>query len=716
MIRLFFGVSLVLFLLTAFLPEGLPWYQTDKVLDPEEMQQYENKEQVILKLMTSVLEKWHLQPQDINDEFSEKTFAIYLKYVDGSKRFLLADEVAQLEEFKFHLDDEIQDGRFDFFNLSRDLLIKAQERAEKMTHDILSAPLNLSDVEYVELDGEKREFSKSEEELYEYWRRWLEHEVLQRYYTRVKKQEKRIENEEDFEPRPLDSLQMEAQTKVVEVFDKWFKRLENRDRMDFLSTYLNVIANVYDPHTNFFEPKDKENFDISMSGKLEGIGARLRTDGEETTVVSIVPGSPSWKQGDLEPKDVILEVAQGEEEPVDIAGMPIDEVVDLIRGEKGTEVRLTVRKLDGTIVIIPIIRDVVILEEGFAKSMMLKKEPYDMKVGYLKLPRFYADFSDRNGKSSAKDVKKELIKLKEEGADALIFDLRNNSGGSLRDVVKIAGYFVEEGPIVQVKNRNEEIEILKDKDRGEVIWDGPMVVMVNKFSASASEIFAAAMQDYDRALIIGSPTTYGKGTVQRFVNLDRAINGFDQFKPLGSVKYTIQNYYRINGGSTQLKGIESDIVLPDSWHFTTTGERELDYPIPWTQIEEAEYEQNVYNVSKVRRKVAKMSANRTENDKEFSQILMDAQRMKEEQEKTKRPLSVEAFFDMKELDEKESEKFDELFSEIEGLNIFNLKADEAYIQSDSSRIERNKEWQENISEDIYLDEAIVILNDMQELL
>jgi len=716
MIRLFFGVSLVLFLLTAFLPEGLPWYGTEEILDEEQLDQYENKEQVILKLMTSVLEKWHLQPQNINDDFSEKTYDIYLKYVDGSKRFLLADEVSKLEEFKYHLDDEIQDGRFDFFNLSRDLIIQAQKRAEKMTHDILSQPLNLADTEYVELDGEKRNFSSSEEDLYEYWRKWLEHEVLQRYYTRVKKQEKRIKNEEDFEPRSLDSLQMEAQEKVVEVFDKWFKRLEKRDRMDFLSTYFNVIANVYDPHTNFFEPKDKENFDISMSGKLEGIGARLRTDGEETTVVSIVPGSPSWKQGDLEPKDVILEVAQEDKEPVDLAGMPIDEVVDLIRGEKGTEVRLTIRKLDGEILIIPIVRDVVILEEGFAKSMMLEKDPYSMKVGYLKLPRFYADFSDRNGKSSAKDVRKELIKLNAEGAEALIFDLRNNSGGSLRDVVKIAGYFVEEGPIVQVKNRDEEIEVLKDKDRGEVIWDGPMVVLVNKFSASASEIFAAAMQDYDRAIIVGAPTTYGKGTVQRFVDLDRAINGFDQFKPLGSVKYTIQNYYRINGGSTQLKGIESDIVLPDSWHFTTTGEKELDYPIPWTQIDKADYDQEVYDIAKIRKKLAKMSASRVEEDKEFSQILEDAQRLKEEQEDTQRPLNVEAFFAMKAEDEKESEKFDKLFSEIEGLNYYNLKADEEYLQADSSRIERNKEWQDNIGEDIYLEEAITILHDMQEML
>ncbi len=685
-------------------------------MDENQLDQYENKEQIILKLMTSVLDKWHLQPQNINDEFSEKAYDTYLKYIDGSKKFLLSDEVAQLEEFKYHIDDEIQDGRFEFFHLSRDLILKAQKRAEKMTHDILQEPLNLSDIEYVELDGEKRDFPASEEELYEYWRKWLEHEVLQRYYTRVKKQEKRIKNEENFEPRPLDSLQKESQEKVVEVFDKWFQRLKKRDRMDYISTYFNVIANIYDPHTNFFEPKDKENFDISMSGKLEGIGARLRTNGEETTVVSIVPGSPSWKQGDLEPKDAILEVAQKDEEPVDIGGMAIDEVVELIRGEKGTEVRLTVRKMDGEIMIIPIVRNVVILEEGFAKSLILEKEPYNSKVGYLKLPRFYADFSDRNGKSSARDVKKELVKLKEEGAEALIFDLRNNSGGSLRDVVKIAGYFVEKGPIVQVKNRDDEIEILKDKDRGEVIWDGPMIVMVNKFSASASEIFAAAMQDYDRALIVGSPTTYGKGTVQRFVDLDRAINGFDQFKPLGSVKYTIQNYYRINGGSTQLKGIESDIVLPDSWHFTTTGEKELDYPIPWTEIEEADYDQKVYDVSKIRRKLIKMSAKRIEEDKEFSQILLDAERVKKEQEYTRRPLKSSAFFEMKAEDEKESEKYDELFSEIKGLKYYNLKADEEYLLADSSRLERNKEWQKNISEDFYLEEAIMILNDMEGLL
>jgi carboxyl-terminal processing protease len=716
MIRIFFGVSLILFALTAFLPKGYDILGHGEFIEEEKLQDVDSKEQILLSLMTSVLDRWHYQPQDINDTFSQKVFDTYLKYIDGSKRFLLKEEVEQLEDFKFHLDDQIEDGNLEFFNLSKDLITKSRSRARKITEDILSSPMNLQDEEYVEMDGDKRDYLETEEDLKDFWRRWLEHEVLQRYYTRVKKQEKRAENEEEFTPKPLDSLQIEAHEKVKEVFGKWFDRMDQRDDMDFYSTYLNVIANIFDPHTNFYKPRDKEDFDISMSGKLEGIGARLRSDGEETSVVSIVPGSPSWKQGDLEPKDVILEVAQGEEEPVDIAGMPIDEVVDLIRGEKGTEVRLTVRKLDGTILIIPIIRDVVILEEGFAKSMMLQPNNNESKVGYLKLPRFYADFDDRNGKSSAKDVKTELLKLKEEGADALIFDLRSNSGGSLRDVVKIAGYFVEEGPMVQVKDRNEDIELLKDKDRGEVIWDGPMVVMVNKFSASASEIFAAAMQDYNRAIIVGSPTTYGKGTVQRFIDLDRTIQGYDEFKPLGSVKYTIQTYYRINGGSTQLKGIESDIVLPDSWHYTTTGERELDFAIPWTQIDKAEYKQNVMDVSKFRKKLIKKSEERIKNDLEFSEILQDAERLQIEQEKTRKPIQIDAFFEMKNKDKQESDAFDSLFKKLNTFSSFNLQADLEFIEEDSSRIERNQEWRESVQEDIYLEEALHILGDMQEMI
>lgn len=711
MIRIFFGLSLVLFLLTAFLPSN----QKSIPLIEDELTNLENKEDILVKLTTSVLERWHYKPVEIDDEFSKRAFDTYLKYLDGSKRFLLKEEVESLEKSRLLLDDQIREGKRDLYLEAKEVFEQAKKRAHGFCNEILEKPLNITDNEYVELEGEKRAYAKSEDELKEHWRKWLEHEVLERYYTRVRKQEKRAEKEEDFDPKPLDSLLFESQEKVKDVFDRWFKRMDQKDEMDHFSTYLNVITNVYDPHTNFYKPRDKESFDIGMAGKLEGIGARLSSDGEETKVVSIVPGSPSWKQGELEVKDVITEVAQGEEEPTDITGMPIDEVVDLIRGDKGTEVRLTVRKIDGTITVIPIIRDVVILEEGFAKSMMIEHDDVDFKVGYLKLPKFYADFQDRKGRSSSKDVKEELIKLKEEGAEALIFDLRFNSGGSLRDVVQMVGHFIEEGPVVQVSNRDGSVEVLKDRDHGEVVWDHPVVILVNKFSASASEIFAAAMQDYNRAIIVGSPNTYGKGTVQRFIDLDRTINGFEEYKPLGSVKYTMQKYYRIDGGSTQLNGVESDVILPDSWHFETTGERELDYAMPWTSIDPVEYNQEVYDVGRIKKKVIRNSADRTENKQEFVEILKDAKRIHEELEDTYRSIEKDAFFMQKKEDEKRSEEFDDLFKENEKILPSNLELDIEYIQVDSSRIDRNDDWKRSIQEDIYLEEAIFILQDMKDL-
>lgn len=711
MTRIFFSVSILLLLATAFLPIG----KEETILNEHDDQNPESKESVQLRLTTSVLDRWHYNPKTINDDFSEKVFDTYLKYIDGSKRFLLASEVEELQKNKTSIDDEILLGNQVFFNQTRDLLLSARKRAKSFSEDILSKPLNIRDLEYLELDGDKRPFASSESELKEYWRKWLEHEVLQRFYTRIKKQEKRIKNEEDFDPVSKDSLLQESQEKVVEVFDKWFKRLDKQEKADHYSTYLNVIANIYDPHTNYYKPKDKESFDISMSGKLEGIGARLRSDGEETSVVSIVPGSPSWKQGDLAVKDVILEVAQGEDTAVDIAGMEIDEVVELIRGKKGTEVRLTVRKLDGSISIIPIIRDVVVLEEGLAKSLIIEHNQLKDKIGYIKLPRFYADFEDRNGNSSARDIKKELLKLNDEGADALIFDLRNNSGGSLRDVVEMVGYFIEEGPVVQVKNKDGSIEILADEDQGEVIWDKPVVVLVNKFSASASEIFAAAMQDYNRALIVGSPNTYGKGTVQRFIDLDRTVRGYDEYKPLGSVKYTIQKYYRINGGSTQLEGVSSDVILPDSWHYTTTGERELDHAMPWTEIPAATFTQNVYDLESIKSEIISRSEARIGADNEFSQIYLDAERLNDEHEKTRRIIQVDSFFDHKRKDEAFSDAFDSLFTEIPDLKPINLHANIEKIQLDSARLERNEKWIESMQEDIYVEEAVFIIADMMDL-
>ncbi|MEO1715046.1 MAG: S41 family peptidase, partial [Bacteroidota bacterium] len=378
---------------------------------------------------------------------------------------------------------------------------------------------------------------------------------------------------------------------VLKTFDDWYERLEKRKRSDYLSIYINSITNVFDPHTSYFEPIEKQNFDINMSGKLEGIGARLQSDGNYTKITSVIVGGPAWKQGDLKENDKIMKVAQDGEDPIDVTGMQLDDVVSQIRGEKGTKVILTVKKIDGSIADIEIVRDVVILEEGFAKSLILHTTAKE-KVGFISLPRFYDDFYDEEGRSCARDVATEIDKLKKENVRGIILDLRNNGGGSLRDVVTMSGFFIEKGPIVQVKARGRSPEVLEDNDPS-VKWDGHLIVMVNQFSASASEILAAALQDYERAVIVGSTSTFGKGTVQRFYNLDRAIPGYSELKPFGEIKLTTQKFYRIDGGSTQLKGVTPDIILPDMYSYIETGEKEQEYPMNWTQIAPVPHEQNV---------------------------------------------------------------------------------------------------------------------------
>ncbi|RZK27879.1 MAG: tail-specific protease, partial [Hymenobacter sp.] len=360
------------------------------------------------------------------------------------------------------------------------------------------------------------------------------------------------------------------------------------DTSETLANYANTIANTYDPHTEYFAPKDKEEFDYQLTGRLEGIGATLREKDGLIYIEEIVPGSASFRQGQLKKGDAILRVAQGATEPVSIEGWHTAKAVTLIRGKKGTEVRLTVKKPDGSTKIIPIIRDVVINEETYAQSAIIN-DPSGKKIGYLRLPGFYADFNNNGGRSSADDVKKELAKLNAEGAQGIVFDLRTNGGGSLTDAVEMAGLFMPSGPMVQVHDSRGVTNVLNDKDP-RVQYTGPLVVLVNKYSASASEILAAAVQDYKRGIIMGSTSTYGKGTVQRVVDLDETLPAeLNALKPFGSLKFTMQKFYRVTGASTQFKGVASDIVLPDVYSYLDQGEKESDYPLKWDEIKPASF-------------------------------------------------------------------------------------------------------------------------------
>ena len=509
-------------------------------------------------------------------------------------------------------------------------------------------------------------------------------------------------------------LLKEAKEESKENFEDYFERLNKLRRSDRFETFLSAITNYFDPHTDYFNPKAKQDFDINMGGKLEGIGARLSTDGDYTKVVNIIPGGPAYQGKQLEVDDLILAVKQEEGDVVDIVGWRIDDVVQKIRGKKGTVVTLTTQKKDGNIIEIKIERDRVIIDESFARSAILDLKGTANNIGYIKLPKFYSSFENEDGNSCAVDVAKEIEKLKEENVNGIILDLRDNTGGSLSDVVDMTGLFIEEGPIVQVKPKDRAAYVHKDKDPT-VQYDGPLIVMTNHLSASASEILAAALQDYDRALIVGSKSTFGKGSVQRFFDLDRALKGNTEFKPLGNLKISMQKFYRVNGGSTQLKGVTPDIILPDNYHYIETGEKEYENALAWTEIEKEDYSQDVVKLQN-KSKIVALSNQRVEQDDKFKLILENANRLKENRDQSEYPISVSEYNNLIEKRKNEAKKFENLYDdEVAYLHVRNMAVDTAYINSDESIVGRNEAWVEGIKKDFYLEETLHILRDLINL-
>lgn len=671
----------------------------------------EQKETILLQTLLRGLDRYHYSPQDLDDDFSEKMYSLYIDALDGGKRFFTQSEINQLAKYETELDDELQGSRFDFFNQSQELLSTAILRAQGYYREILATPFEFEKEEKVELDGDSRAFAKNEKALRNYWRQYLKYETLERYADALEKKE---EGKEEYADKSDAELEEEAREKVLKMFDRWFDRMMKLDREDRVSQYLNAVVSVFDPHTSYYKPIDKENFDIRFSGKLEGIGARLSTEDDYIKVSSIVVGGPAWKGKELEENDLITKVAQGkEEEAVDIKGMVLDDVVQLIRGDKGTEVILTVKKVDGTEKQVSIIRDVVILDESFARSLIFDGEAAGEKIGYIYLPSFYADFKDPNGRHCAKDVAAELEKLKKENVDGIVLDLRNNGGGSLRDVVKMSGFFIEEGPIVQVKSREYKAEVLEDVDPS-VQYDGPLVVMVNNFSASASEILAAALQDYGRAVVVGSNTTFGKGTVQRFIDLDRTLRGFEDVKPLGQVKLTTQKFYRINGGSTQLRGVTPDIILPDNYSYIEVGEQEQEFPMPWTEIAAVDYEQDVLELSHLDQ-IRSRSMERVKSNETFSKVKSNASRLKELRDQTEYPLALEDYNAFEAAKEKQAEQYKDMFDVELNPSARNLAIDLSAIEGDESKKERNEDFLESVKKDAYIKEVMSIIHDIIEL-
>lgn len=664
------------------------------------------KYEKILRNVTEMLKEGHYSPKPIDDSFSKKIFERYFESLDPNKNIFLREDLLSLKKYELTIDDEMKGAPVAFFLAAGNLFNKRMEEAALLYKDILAKPFDFTIDETLVADPEKIQFPASEADRKEYWRKWLKYQVLERYVDLIEEREKNKTTKE-FTVKKDNELEKDARDKVSKVMERTFDRYRFKYTEDEkFNMFVRTITNAMDPHTEFFPPVDKRYFDEQMSGRFFGIGASLTYDEGNIKINTLLAGSPAWKSGEVQVGDIILKVAQGKDEPVELTGYLVEDAVKLIRGKEGTEVRLTLKKQDGSVKTISLIRDKIVQDETFARSAIVNSE--NSKLGYIFLPEFYADFDHPDGNRCYVDVANEIKKLKEEKVDGIVMDLRNNGGGSLYDVVQMVGLFIEKGPIVQVRDRDGNPNILEDKNR-EVLYDGPLAVMVNEFSASASEIFAAAIQDYGRGVIIGSTTTYGKGTVQRNIGLDPEAGFMSSGSDLGTIKLTLQKFYRVNGGSTQLKGVSSDIVLPDSYEYLKFREKDDPDALPWDEISKATIKNwnPGYEVSTLQ----KLSDARLKNNEAFRLIKQNTEWLAKQNDK-EYPLKLEKY-------QKEQKTIRTTIRQIESLKklekdmeITPLPQDSSKFSYDKGKQERFDQWINNLKKDIYIDQASRITSDM----
>ncbi len=660
----------------------------------------------IMVLVGRMLEEGHFSPQPINDAFSQKIFSRYLEELDPEKNMLLSSDIEKLRIYEKTIDDELKGASVEFFKKAAAVFDVRMAEAALISKEFLAKPFDFSVKEEAELDAEKLPFPATAAERMERWRRKLKFMTLERYADAL---EQRASNrsKEGFVVKADSTLEREAREKVSKLmdrtFDRWRLKFNQDDKFNLL---VNTITTSMDPHTEFMPPVDKRYFDEEMSGEFFGIGAMLQYDDGNIKITSVVTGSPAYKSGQIQSGDIILKVGQGKEEPVDLTGFMTTDAVKLIRGKKNTEVRLTIRKPAGDIKEVAMIREKIVQDEGYARSALLKEGTAN--IGYIFLPDFYANFDDPKGRRCYTDVAKELEKLKKEGVAGIILDLRNNGGGSLYDVVQMAGLFIPEGPIVQVKDRDRQASVLSDRDRS-VLYDGPLVVMVNEFSASASEIFAAAMQDYGRALVIGSSSTFGKGTVQRNIGLDPVYGFSTTSDELGSVKLTLQKFYRVTGASTQLRGVEADIVIPDNYEYMKLREKDTPAALPWDQISKTSF--ITWTPGFDHEVIKKMGEKRLAQDSTFILIGQTAHWLAEQNDK-KYPLLLSDYQQEQEKVKANVKKLEKLQQLRTPLIVFPLTGEENKYAPDTAKQERFNSWIGNLKKDIYLDQGVKVVKDI----
>ncbi len=674
----------------------------------------DEKMQTIMVSVKNTLSYLHYSPKPINDAYSQDVYDKYFEGVDASKRYFLQSD---MDEFKKHytkLDDYLNQGNLVFYKLTIDRLYQRVDEIDKMTQDILSKPINLEENDELVLEPKKRTNPVDAKQQREEWKKYIKYNILQEIETLTSKEEAQKKKKDSvvnnklpdtikYAPTTAEQKRVKATSEVKDLITDSFRRFKKRKKMDWFTVYMNAYTEVFDPHTNYFSPKNKEEFDAQFTGKIIGIGALIQEKRGYLYLGELTIGAPAWKSKQLTAGDKILKVkSKPNEEPVNVVGMLSDEAVRLIRGEKGTPVTLTVEKKDKTIKEVTMIREEVAIEDTFARSIVVNSKN-GKKYGFIYLPSFNVDFEDAKGRNASDDIKAELIKLKKENVEGIILDLRSNGGGSLTEVGDIMGLFMNAGPYVQVKDSRGKIQVLSNKSN-DPIWTGPLVVMQNELSASASEILAGAFQDYGRAAVIGSPSSFGKGTVQTFVELNRFLNTNDDF---GALKLTIQKFYRVSGESTQRKGVEADLKMKDFFSYAEVGERFDQFALPWDKIETTSYKKLTgLNIPQLQAELDKQLA-----DNKNYKMLQESAEWKEALDKEETiTLNQTKFNELMKKRKAQIDKFKGLDKFNNGLK-FTLHTDEAErIKKDEAFAKKTENWRKNLERDFYLEETVDILS------
>lgn len=675
----------------------------------------DEKMQTIMVSVRNTLSYLHYSPKPINDAYSQDVYDKYLEDVDASKRYFLQSDIDEFKKHYTKLDDYLNQGNLIFYKLTIDRLYQRVDEIDKMTQDILAKPINLDENDELVLEPKKRVNPANAKEQYNEWKKYIKYNILQEIEMLNSKEEAQKKKKDSvvanklkdtikYEPLSIEKKREKATSEVKDLITDSFRRFKKRKKMDWFTVYMNAYTEVFDPHTNYFSPKNKEEFDMQFTGKVIGIGALIQEKRGYLYLGELTIGAPAWKSKQLAAGDKILKVrSKPNEEPVNVVGMLSDEAVRLIRGEKGTPVTLTVEKKDKSIKEVTMIREEVTIEDTYARSIVVNSKN-GKKYGFIYLPGFNVEFDKENGgRNASDDVKAELLKLKKENVEGIILDLRNNGGGSLTEVGDIMGLFMNAGPYVQVKDSRGKVQVLSNKTN-DPIWTGPLVIMQNELSASASEILAGAMQDYGRAAVIGSPSSFGKGTVQTFVELNRFLNTSDDF---GALKLTIQKFYRISGESTQRKGVESDIKMKDLFSYAEVGERFDQFALPWDKIAATSYKKlTALNIPQLQAEIEKQIANNNNY-----KLLLESAEWKEALDKDETiTLNQAKFNELMKTRKAQIEKFKALDKFNNGLK-FTLHTDEAErIKKDEAFAKKTENWRKNLERDFYLEETVDALS------